>query len=96
MCTSGPHVAMPLPQTLSLFLFYVSSQSSSGSQFSAIGELTNNWPCLQMKPGKNHQPPLLGTSQISKFQPNHLNNAPTQHEVARLIDTHNSNKRLEC
>jgi hypothetical protein len=31
---------------------------------------TNNWPCLQMKPGKCHQPPLLGTLQISKFQLN--------------------------
>jgi hypothetical protein len=36
--TTGPHMAMPLPQTLSLFLSYISSQSSSGSQFSAIGE----------------------------------------------------------
>jgi hypothetical protein len=25
-----------------------------------------------------------------------LNDAPTQHEVARLIGSHNSNKRLEC
>jgi hypothetical protein len=30
---------MPLLKTLSLFLSYISSQSSSGSQFSAIGEL---------------------------------------------------------
>jgi hypothetical protein len=39
---------------------------------------TKNWPCLQMKPGKNCLPPLLGTSQISKFWPDPplLNDAP--------------------
>jgi hypothetical protein len=26
----------------------------------ATTTFSNNWPCLQMKPGKNHQPPLLG------------------------------------
>jgi ABC-type tungstate transport system substrate-binding protein len=31
-------VATPLPHSLYLFLSYISSQSSSGSQFSAIGE----------------------------------------------------------
>jgi hypothetical protein len=56
-----------LSHTLSLFFSYISFQSLSGSQFSVKSELTNTWPCLQMKPEKNCQPPLLGTSQISKF-----------------------------
>jgi hypothetical protein len=54
----------------------------------------NNWPCLQMKPGTNRQPPLLGTSQIPAELP--LMMSPTQHEAARLISAHNTNKRLEC
>jgi hypothetical protein len=59
---------------------------------------TNNWPCLQMKPGKNHLPPLMGTSQISKILvgfPPPPNDALTQHEVARTNGAHITNKRLE-
>jgi hypothetical protein len=41
-----------------------------------------------MKTGKNRQPLLLGTSQISKFQPNPLNDAPIQHEAARSGPCH--------
>jgi hypothetical protein len=51
---------------LSLFLSYITSQSSSGSQFSAIGELTNNWPCLQMKPGK--KPSASAPGDLRNFQ----------------------------
>jgi hypothetical protein len=32
----------------------------------------------------------------SKFQPNSLNDAPTQHQAARSIGAHNTKKRLEC
>jgi hypothetical protein len=45
---------------------------------------------------KKHQPLLLGTPQISKFQPIPPHNAPTQHEGARSISAHNTNKRLKC
>jgi hypothetical protein len=88
--------ATPLLQTLSLFLYYINSQFSADSQFSAIGEFTNNWLCLQMKPWKNHQPPLVGTSQIPNSSLTPLNDAPTQQEVARSISAHNTNKRLKC